>query len=69
MRPTVITVLLAAALGGCVSQSMSIRSLPAQDPAAENAAAAESAADGLRVASPRSHVLAHPRSRLDREDL
>jgi phospholipid-binding lipoprotein MlaA len=44
MRPTVITVLLAAALGGCVSQSMSIRSLPAQDPAAENAAAAESAA-------------------------
>jgi len=44
MRPAVIIVLLAAALGGCVSQSISIRSLPSEDPAAENAAAAESAA-------------------------
>jgi phospholipid-binding lipoprotein MlaA len=44
MRPAVMFVLLAAALGGCVSQSISIRSLPAEDPAAENAAAAESAA-------------------------
>jgi phospholipid-binding lipoprotein MlaA len=44
MRPAAIIVLLAAALGGCVSQSISIRSLPAEDPAAENAAAAESAA-------------------------
>ena len=44
MRPAVIIVLLAAALGGCVSQSISIRSLPTEDPAAENAAAAESAA-------------------------
>jgi phospholipid-binding lipoprotein MlaA len=44
MRPAVVVVLLAAALGGCVSQSISIRSLPSQDPAADNAAAAESAA-------------------------
>jgi phospholipid-binding lipoprotein MlaA len=44
MRPAVILVLLTAALGGCVSQSISIRSLPSEDPAAENAAAAESAA-------------------------
>jgi phospholipid-binding lipoprotein MlaA len=44
MRPAVIIALLAAALCGCVSQSISIRSLPSEDPAAENAAAAESAA-------------------------
>jgi phospholipid-binding lipoprotein MlaA len=44
MRPAIVVALLAAALGGCVSQSISIRSLPSQDPAAENAAAAESAA-------------------------
>jgi phospholipid-binding lipoprotein MlaA len=44
MRTAVIIVLLTAALGGCISQSISIRSLPPQDPAAENAAAAESAA-------------------------
>jgi phospholipid-binding lipoprotein MlaA len=31
-------------LGGCASQSVSIRSVPSEDPAAENAAAAESAA-------------------------
>jgi phospholipid-binding lipoprotein MlaA len=36
--------LLAIALGGCASQSVSIRSLPPEDPAAEKAAAAESAA-------------------------
>jgi phospholipid-binding lipoprotein MlaA len=36
--------LLAAALGGCVSQSLSFHSLPPEDPAAQNAAAAESAA-------------------------
>ena len=36
--------LLAAALGGCASQSISIRSLPPENPAADNAAAAESAA-------------------------
>jgi phospholipid-binding lipoprotein MlaA len=36
--------LLAVALGGCASQSVSIRSLPPEDPAAVNVAAAESAA-------------------------
>jgi phospholipid-binding lipoprotein MlaA len=35
---------LAVLLGGCVSQSISIRSVPPEDPAAANAAAAESAA-------------------------
>jgi phospholipid-binding lipoprotein MlaA len=44
MRPAIGVVLLAAALGGCVSQSISFRSLPPEDPAAQNAAAAESAA-------------------------
>jgi phospholipid-binding lipoprotein MlaA len=44
MRSAVASGLLAIALGGCASQSVSIRSLPPEDPAAENAAAAESAA-------------------------
>jgi phospholipid-binding lipoprotein MlaA len=44
MRPVVLVVLFTSALCGCVSQSISIRSLPSQDPAAENAAAVESAA-------------------------
>ena len=44
MRFAVAAALLAAALGGCASQSVSIRSLPPENPAAENAAAAESAA-------------------------
>ena len=44
MRVTVLVALLAAALGGCVSQNISIRSVPPEDPAAVNAAAAESAA-------------------------
>jgi phospholipid-binding lipoprotein MlaA len=35
---------LLSALGGCASQSISIRSVPPEDPAAENAAAVESAA-------------------------
>ena len=35
---------LAVGLGGCASQSISIRSVPPEDPAAENAAAVESAA-------------------------
>jgi phospholipid-binding lipoprotein MlaA len=35
---------LVAALGGCASESVSIRSVPAENPAAENAAAVESAA-------------------------
>jgi phospholipid-binding lipoprotein MlaA len=43
MRLAVIG-LAAAALGGCASESMSIRSVPAENPAAENAAAIESAA-------------------------
>ena len=43
MRLAAISV-LAAALGGCASQSISIRSLPPENPAAENAAAVESAA-------------------------
>jgi phospholipid-binding lipoprotein MlaA len=44
MRVTVLVALFAASLGGCVSQSISIRSVPPEDPAAANAAAAESAA-------------------------
>jgi phospholipid-binding lipoprotein MlaA len=44
MRSAVVVGLLAIALGGCASQSVSIRSLPPEDPAAENAAAVESAA-------------------------
>jgi hypothetical protein len=44
MRSSFALALLAAALGGCASQSISIRSLPPENPAAENAAAAESAA-------------------------
>ena len=42
MRLAVIA--LVAALGGCASESVSIRSVPAENPAAENAAAVESAA-------------------------
>jgi phospholipid-binding lipoprotein MlaA len=41
-RALLITVLLA--LGGCASQSVSIRSVPAETPAADNAAAAANAA-------------------------
>jgi len=44
MRVTVLIASFAALLGGCVSQSVSIRSVPPEDPAAANAAAAESAA-------------------------
>jgi phospholipid-binding lipoprotein MlaA len=44
MRSAVAAGLLAIALGGCASQSVSIRSLPPEDPAAVNVAAAESAA-------------------------
>jgi phospholipid-binding lipoprotein MlaA len=44
MRLGVVCALLLSALGGCASQSISIRSVPAEDPAAENAAAVESAA-------------------------
>jgi phospholipid-binding lipoprotein MlaA len=44
MRIAVLAALFAAVLAGCVSQSISIRSVPPEDPAAANAAAAESAA-------------------------
>jgi phospholipid-binding lipoprotein MlaA len=44
MRFAVICALLLCTLGGCASQSISIRSVPPEDPAAENAAAVESAA-------------------------
>ena len=44
MKLAVALSLLAVSLGGCVSQSISIRSVPPEDPAAANAAAAESAA-------------------------
>ena len=44
MKFAVVFSLLAVSLGGCVSQSISIRSVPPEDPAAANAAAAESAA-------------------------
>jgi phospholipid-binding lipoprotein MlaA len=44
MRIAVLVALFAAPLAGCVSQSISIRSVPSEDPAAANAAAAESAA-------------------------
>jgi phospholipid-binding lipoprotein MlaA len=40
----VLLSVFAVSLGGCVSQSISIRSVPPEDPAAANAAAAESAA-------------------------
>jgi phospholipid-binding lipoprotein MlaA len=44
MRTVAVCALILSALGGCASQSISIRSVPPEDPAAENAAAVESAA-------------------------
>ncbi len=44
MKFAALLTLLAVWLGGCVSQSISIRSVPPEDPAAENAAAAQIAA-------------------------
>jgi phospholipid-binding lipoprotein MlaA len=44
MRLAVLSPVLVLALGGCASQSISIRSMPPEDPAAANAAAVESAA-------------------------
>jgi phospholipid-binding lipoprotein MlaA len=44
MRIAVLVALFAVPLAGCVSQGISIRSVPPEDPAAANAAAAESAA-------------------------
>jgi phospholipid-binding lipoprotein MlaA len=45
---------LAGVLGGCVSQSISIRTVPPEDPAAENAAAVESAAAFAAASAPAS---------------
>jgi phospholipid-binding lipoprotein MlaA len=50
---------LAAALGGCASQSISIRTVPAEDPAAENAAAVESAAAFAAAAATASAAATH----------
>jgi phospholipid-binding lipoprotein MlaA len=44
MRFAVAAAMLAAVLGGCASQNVSIRSLPPETPAEDNASAAESAA-------------------------
>ena len=44
MKPAVLLCLLSVAAGGCASQGVSIRSLPSQHPAADNAAAVASAA-------------------------
>jgi len=44
VKPAALVALMAVALGGCASQSVSIRRVPSENPAAENAAAAESAA-------------------------
>jgi phospholipid-binding lipoprotein MlaA len=44
MKTAALAALIAVALGGCASQSVSIRSVPPENPAAEHAAAAESAA-------------------------
>jgi phospholipid-binding lipoprotein MlaA len=48
------------ALGGCVSQSISIRSQPPEDPAADNAAAAENAAAFAAAAATASTNAAEP---------
>src|SRR5258708_15338369 len=52
MRCALVVGLLVFALGGCASQSVSFRSLPPEDPAAENAAALESAAAFAAAAKP-----------------
>jgi phospholipid-binding lipoprotein MlaA len=44
MKPALLLAVLAVVLGGCASQSVSIRGLPAEDPAAQTAAAVEAAA-------------------------
>jgi phospholipid-binding lipoprotein MlaA len=44
MKRAILVAALIVALGGCASQSVSIRSVPSQNPAADNAAAAENAA-------------------------
>jgi phospholipid-binding lipoprotein MlaA len=44
LRSALVIGLLAIVQGGCASQSISIRSVPSEDPSAENAAAAASAA-------------------------
>jgi phospholipid-binding lipoprotein MlaA len=54
-------------LGGCASQSISIRSVPSEDPAAENAAAAESAA-AFAAASAASATASNEARRIDMPD-
>jgi len=44
MKPAVLLCLLSVAAGGCASQGVSIRSLPSEHPAADNAAAVKGAA-------------------------
>lgn len=43
MKGAIVAIALTLLLGGCASESISIRSLPPQDPAADNAAAAQNA--------------------------
>ena len=52
----VLGVGILAIVQGCASQSVSIRSLPPEHPAAENAAAVESAANALRASCGREPV-------------
>ena len=51
MRCALVVGLLAIGLGGCAAQSVSIRSLPPEDPAAENAAAESAAAFAAAAAT------------------
>ena len=48
MKAALLVVLLAAMLDGCASQVLSIRTVPDQTPAADNAAAAANAAAGAQ---------------------
>jgi phospholipid-binding lipoprotein MlaA len=55
MRAAVLVGLAALALSGCASQNVSIRSLPPETPAADNAAAIKNAAALAAVATAASH--------------
>ena len=54
MKPAVLLCLLGVAAVGCASQGVSIRSLPSQHPAADNAAAVEKAVAFAAAAAPAS---------------